>query len=681
MVARLVKHPVPRRVLALAALSLALLPFVASPATAGPSRPVTGSSVLGPTPESAVLNQKAARAYVAYEQARAAVQLIGEQSARLAENAELTDAEAQRLHDEVSAQTGGTLLGALARLVGDGESDVDRAAEAARNAEHARQLAATAQRALADAIHETERARLAWEDAQAEVARLEAAWTADEAARAAARRAEFRAGYSVDDKAQDARNRAALRRWHAYLFSLADAAVVPPAAKDLVDPDRLPAGLGLVRDIRDDAVPGVAEADRDDAPPVTVLPAETIRAVSAAFSRVGLPDVPGAIAPSAYACGGLLANAWGSTTTLPADSVDQWRELRSVPMTSLQVGDVLVLGNRRDGLEQSGVYLGHDEMIVADAETGTAAVKSVPRRAVYGAKRVNLPVPHEYDAPQAGACGVEPPTPVAVGDGPLVLPVASGVYSLSAGFGAVSALWSSGEHTGQDFAAPVGTAVFAAGDGVVSVEKPDWAGSLIRIDHGGGVETWYAHLSEVDVTSGQTVRKGQLIGEVGNEGNSTGPHLHFEVRLDGFSVDPALVLEIPERPRATYPNGEMPEAALCAATPSGVQALRCDAAVAFRLLSAAFADEHGAELCITDSYRSRDGQEEVFKTKPGLAATPGTSVHGHGLAVDLCGGVERFGTAEHVWMVTQGPAYGWIHPSWAAEGGSRPEAWHFEYGA
>jgi LAS superfamily LD-carboxypeptidase LdcB len=94
----------------------------------------------------------------------------------------------------------------------------------------------------------------------------------------------------------------------------------------------------------------------------------------------------------------------------------------------------------------------------------------------------------------------------------------------------------------------------------------------------------------------------------------------------------------------------------------------------------AFAEEMGTSLCITDSYRSREAQEQLYIAKPGLAAVPGTSNHGVGLAVDLCGGVERFGTAEHAWMLTHGPRFGWFHPDWAGPDGSRPEAWHFEFG-
>jgi LAS superfamily LD-carboxypeptidase LdcB len=65
--------------------------------------------------------------------------------------------------------------------------------------------------------------------------------------------------------------------------------------------------------------------------------------------------------------------------------------------------------------------------------------------------------------------------------------------------------------------------------------------------------------------------------------------------------------------------------------------------------------------------------------KPALAATPGTSNHGWGTATDLCGGVESFGTPQHAWLATNAPLYNWFHPSWARQGGTKPEPWHFEY--
>jgi LAS superfamily LD-carboxypeptidase LdcB len=65
--------------------------------------------------------------------------------------------------------------------------------------------------------------------------------------------------------------------------------------------------------------------------------------------------------------------------------------------------------------------------------------------------------------------------------------------------------------------------------------------------------------------------------------------------------------------------------------------------------------------------------------KRGLAAPPGTSNHGDGVAVDLCGGIESFGTKAHAWMRANAGRFGWVHPSWAGPRGKRPEPWHWEY--
>lgn len=94
-------------------------------------------------------------------------------------------------------------------------------------------------------------------------------------------------------------------------------------------------------------------------------------------------------------------------------------------------------------------------------------------------------------------------------------------------------------HKGVDLAAPTGTPVYATADGVVG--RADWFSSYglyISIDHGADLETRYAHMSKLAVAAGDTVKKGDVIGYVGSTGRSTGPHLHYEVRVDGVAVNP-----------------------------------------------------------------------------------------------------------------------------------------------
>jgi murein DD-endopeptidase MepM/ murein hydrolase activator NlpD len=95
-------------------------------------------------------------------------------------------------------------------------------------------------------------------------------------------------------------------------------------------------------------------------------------------------------------------------------------------------------------------------------------------------------------------------------------------------------------HTGVDFAADIGKDVYATGDGVVKeIQNNGWGyGKCIIIDHGFGYQTLYAHLSSFKVKVGQKVKRGELIGLVGNTGKSTGPHLHYEVIKDGEKVNP-----------------------------------------------------------------------------------------------------------------------------------------------
>ena len=142
-----------------------------------------------------------------------------------------------------------------------------------------------------------------------------------------------------------------------------------------------------------------------------------------------------------------------------------------------------------------------------------------------------------------GANGITAPqSAVAV---PSIAPVQG--FRLSSGYGEREHPILGGErmHKGLDLAVAAGTPVLAPADGVV--EKASWFssyGNFIEIAHGGNMETRYGHLSGYNVVAGQQVHKGDVIGYVGSTGRSTGPHLHYEVRVGGEAVDPTPYMQM-----------------------------------------------------------------------------------------------------------------------------------------
>lgn len=99
-------------------------------------------------------------------------------------------------------------------------------------------------------------------------------------------------------------------------------------------------------------------------------------------------------------------------------------------------------------------------------------------------------------------------------------------------------------HAGVDIPGPVGTPVYATADGIVDrAERAGGYGNLVELDHGKGIQTRYGHLSKLLVEAGTRVHRGQLIALMGSTGRSTGPHLHYEVRIDGHAVNPVPFLQ------------------------------------------------------------------------------------------------------------------------------------------
>ncbi len=126
-----------------------------------------------------------------------------------------------------------------------------------------------------------------------------------------------------------------------------------------------------------------------------------------------------------------------------------------------------------------------------------------------------------------------------------------------------------------------------------------------------------------------------------------------------------------------HPNGQLPDSAL--APIGGGHRLRPDAAASWLQLAEAYGQAMGARPSVTDSYRDLAGQRDCYARKGNMCAVPGTSNHGLGIAVDLGGGIQTFGTVQHQWMRANAGRFGWDLPEWARESGSKPEPWHWEY--
>lgn len=127
-----------------------------------------------------------------------------------------------------------------------------------------------------------------------------------------------------------------------------------------------------------------------------------------------------------------------------------------------------------------------------------------------------------------------------------------------------------------------------------------------------------------------------------------------------------------------YPNGMIPTELLCSIG-VGAHAARGDAAVGFRKLAAAYKKDLGTPIVVNSAYRTRAHQASLYAADPVMVARPGRSHHGLGLAFDLGGGIQNFGSEQHVWMQENAARFGFFHPDWAQQNGSMPEPWHWEF--
>ncbi|WP_399014189.1 M23 family metallopeptidase [Streptomyces sp. FIT100] len=235
------------------------------------------------------------------------------------------------------------------------------------------------------------------------------------------------------------------------------------------------------------------------------------------------------------------------------DSDDEDGDRNDAPLTALSVADTASASSS----EQSGAGAGEalrarilqqaeQQRAEAEAEAKAAAEKAAAEKAAAEARAQQTAA--EKAAAEAKRKAEEEAARKAEAErlaklaASYSLPTSS--YTITSTFGQAGSMWSSGYHTGLDFAAPTGTPAKAVHGG--TVKSAGWSGSYgyrVVLELEDGTEIWYAHLSSMTVSAGQAVTTGDTIGRVGATGNVTGPHLHLEVHTaGGDGIDPAAWL-------------------------------------------------------------------------------------------------------------------------------------------
>jgi len=214
--------------------------------------------------------------------------------------------------------------------------------------------------------------------------------------------------------------------------------------------------------------------------------------------------------------------------TTPTVSGVERKSLQSFAASTDQLSTLISQAQDKKN-QQAQVLLAEQQSLILEKAQAEAAKVEAEKKVKDAAKQAQAMAQRESVASQAE---------LARQLGVITLPIKAD-YQLSARFGQRGNMWDGGWHTGLDFRVPTGTPVFAAANGTII--SAGWAGSYgyrIEVDHGSGYITTYNHLSKIIYSSGQ-VAAGQEIGKSGSTGNTTGPHLHFEVTKDGEFINPS----------------------------------------------------------------------------------------------------------------------------------------------
>ncbi|MGW0702169.1 M23 family metallopeptidase [Streptomyces sp. NPDC002867] len=250
---------------------------------------------------------------------------------------------------------------------------------------------------------------------------------------------------------------------------------------------------------------------------------------------ISLPDSIADSLPDAKSLPGV-----GSLISDDADS--EGSEANAAPLTATTTVADNGTAGAGEALRARILQQAEQQRAEADAEAKAAAEKLAAEQAAAAAaeqqSKAEAQAAEEKRKAEEAARAKEEAERLAKIAASYALPTSS--YTITSTYGESGSMWSSGQHTGLDFAAPTGTPVKAVHGG--TIKSAGWSGSYgyrIVLELEDGTEVWYAHLSSMTASAGQQVATGETIGRVGATGNVTGPHLHMEVHTPGGSgLDP-----------------------------------------------------------------------------------------------------------------------------------------------
>lgn len=353
-------------------------------------------------------------------------------------------------------------------------------------------------------------------------------------------------------------------------------------------------------------------------------------------------------------------------------------------VTNAKPGDLVFFADPSAGIHQVGISIYGGFVINASASTNDVTVDKITSDAlavvhVGGDTTNNEKAPAKLPNSLDWKCGSITHDTSEEDQAGWITPIEDDKYSLGSKYGEDTDKYGEAGNPGLEFLTKSKEPVRANFSGkILSIKKDKEWGKTVVIEHSDLIKTRYSSLSAVTVKKGQEIESGDIIGATGKTGKFKNKESH-SVLVTVFMEDNTLEPESMFFPgkEGRYNNGQIPRSALCEISTGGL--LRCDAARAFEVLNSAYKKEFGADISVTDTYRSLEGQIRCRQQKGNLCATPGQSNHGWGLAVDLGAGINKFGTKQHQWMKENATKYGWYHPEWAEPYGSKPEAWHWEY--